>query len=89
MEASQRLKGMVKSIEREKFALPSAARKCWVYFLHDPAASAIKVGISTGVKGRIACLRGSSPHDTKILGGIEGDRETEELLHRMLAPLSP
>jgi hypothetical protein len=58
----------------------------WAYFILDQQAAALKVGVSMRVKQRLSSLKCGTPNETSLLGLIEGDRQTEQLIHRMLMP---
>lgn len=54
-----------------------------VYFIQSGAA--IKIGVSTSVKQRLASLQTSSPTKLVLLATVEGAREDEARLHRRFA----
>lgn len=56
-----------------------------VYFIHAPAADAIKIGTSHNPLVRLCDLQGGSGEGLELLGAIPGSEVTESLLHAAFA----
>lgn len=56
-----------------------------VYFIEDPHAGYVKIGVATDVRKRMAQLQCSHGHPLKLLGTMSGGRPVEKNLHEMFA----
>lgn len=59
------------------------SRETWVYFARHGAA--IKIGLATDVKRRVAQLQTACSGELRLIGAIRGTREDEAALHASLA----
>jgi hypothetical protein len=57
-------------------------RSGWVYFLHDPSTSRIKIGFSANVEKRMRSLQTGSSSALVLLGKMVGTDEDERSLHQ-------
>jgi hypothetical protein len=56
-----------------------------IYFLHNEAGKAIKIGHSGGLKGRLSDIQVGNHVTLVLLGTIPGDEDEETRLHDMFA----
>jgi hypothetical protein len=54
----------------------------WVYFVQESGAGAIKIGTTKNVSTRVREMAVGTPHLLAVLAVIEGNRNTEQALHR-------
>lgn len=59
-----------------------APKAGWVYFIHDPSTSRIKIGFSADVEKRLRSLQTGSSSTLSILGKMRGTDEDERSLHQ-------
>lgn len=57
-----------------------------IYFAHDEASKAVKIGTTTNLDKRIYSLRTSCPRWLVCLGTVPGGVDEERKLHRLFAP---
>ncbi len=55
-----------------------------IYFIHEPQSGDIKIGVSSGIKRRLAQLQTGSPTLLELMGWInsDSDYQTEKTLHK-------
>lgn len=58
-----------------------------VYLVWDETSDAIKVGYAGDIFSRIGQLQIGNPNRLSLICTLEGDRETEDLIHRLLCRL--
>lgn len=63
------------------------ARECYIYFVEDAGANAIKIGRASDVKSRFCSLQGSTPHPLRLLGSIAAYDIAERRMHEKFAHL--
>jgi hypothetical protein len=56
-----------------------------IYFIHNQATGAIKIGYSKNAKKRLASLQTATPHQLVLLGTVQGGLEHEAALHERFA----
>jgi hypothetical protein len=62
-----------------------APKSGWVYFIHDPATSRIKIGFSANVEKRLRTLQTGSSSTLAILGKTRGTDADERAFHQRFA----
>ncbi len=55
-----------------------------IYFVQGESGGPIKIGFTTNIKRRIIILQNGYPEKLKVLGFIQGTKETEETIHTEL-----
>ncbi len=70
-------------------AYPNLQTPGLVYFVQDQASHLIKIGFTTKLQKRLACLARSHGLVLRLLGTRGGTMGTERSIHRMFASLQP
>lgn len=58
----------------------------FVYFIHDAASHAIKIGLAKDVERRLSILQIGNPNCLQLIAVIPGDERLEHLLHYAFMP---